>query len=380
MKGLKGTTRRRLPLLSTVVAGVPMALLMSTAGLPAASAATETWTQVVAAAGKEGAAVGLDTRPTTWQAVDESAFNSYSKGLLFQVAESGPNGELETRLTSEWSAGVSETDYLEDVNYNFFYQNAKRFVNLATAGIPNWKSWPSNLKFYAGSSNVCVTVISDITGVVYNTKLVPKADVPTSWQSLLSPYWKGKMEISLPTAGAPATSGAPASAGNYYMEGMLSLENSFGASYLKGLAAQDPTFEESSITGAELVASGADQISVLSQVDSSSSLIQSGAPLKFVPLTGPDIGTGGCVGILKNGPHPDTAKVLFNFFMTPGAVAKPCQKGVVDVAPPPVKAAGCYVPPKGWTLPMLSKTGLFPKLNNQAVENAILKDLGAPTS
>jgi iron(III) transport system substrate-binding protein len=331
-------------------------------------------------AAKEGAAVGLDTRPETWQAVDEAAFNKYSHGDLFQVAESGPNGELETRLTSDWTAGVAETDYLEDVNYNFFYQNANKFDNLAKAGIPNWGKWPASLKFYAGGSNVCVTVISDITGVVYNTKLVPAADVPTSWQSLLSPYWKGKMEISLPTEGAPASAGAPAEAGNYYMEGMLILENAFGPSYLKGLAAQKPTFEESSITGAELVASGADQISVLSQVDSSSSLIQSGAPLKFVPLTGPDIGTRGCVGILKTAPHPDTVKVLFNFFMTAQAIAKPCEAGVVDLAPPPIKAAGCYNPPAGWTLPPLAKNGLFAGLNNPTLESAVLTDLGAPTS
>jgi ABC-type Fe3+ transport system substrate-binding protein len=379
MRGLRGAVKYRRPLVSAVAVGVAtVTFTMTDVGLPSASAATSSWSSVLAAAKSEGAAVGLDTRPATWQSVVESAFTKYSNGLHFSVAESGPNGELETRLLSQWAAGVKETDYLEDVNYNFFYQNANKFVNLATAGIPNWSSWPSNLKFYSGNSNVCVTVISDITGVVYNTNLVPAADVPTSWSSLLNPYWKGKMEISLPTAGAPASKGEPATAGNYYMEGMLLLENAFGRSYLRQLFGQSPTFEASSITGAEMVASGADQISVLSQVDSSSSLIKEGAPLKFVPLTNPDIGTGGCVGILKNAPHPDTAKALFNFFMTKTAVSTPCSKGVIDVAPPPLTANGCYIPPSGWRLPTLSKAGLFPDLSNPTAEHDVLLDLGAP--
>jgi len=368
----------------TVVAASLVLLLMSGVGITAANATSKpakssppSWKSVLALAKHQGGAVGLDTRPATWQSAEESAFNHAYPYLHFADAESGPNGPLETRLLTELGSGVYSTDYFEDVNLNFFAIHPNRFINLAKAGLPNFNSYPSNAKFTVGKSTLCVTVIADITGVVYNTNLVPKADVPTSWKSLLNPYWKGKMEISLPTVGAPASNGVPASAGNYYLESMLILRKAFGPSYLEGLAAQDPTWEASSITGAESVASGADQISVLSQVDSSSSLIAAGAPLKFVPLTGPDIGSSGCVGILKTAPHPATAKVLVNFFLSKPAQSIPCKYHVIDVSP--LGATPCYIVPKGWEPPTVNSTGLFPGLNVPSTESAVISELGAPT-
>ena len=241
--------------------------------------------------------MGLDTRPApTWQSVVEGAFTKYSNGLHFSVAESGPDGELETRLLSQWTAGVKQTDYLEDVSYNFFYENANKFVNLATAGIPN-------LVVVAVEPQVLRRQFQRVRhrdfrhhgrGVQHQSRSGRRCA-----HVLVEPFepvLEGQNGNIVAHRGCLASKGEPATAGNYYMEGMLLLENAFGRSYLRQLFGQSPTFEASSITGAGMVASGADQISVLSQVDSSSSLIKEGAPLKFVPLTSPDIGTGAVSG------------------------------------------------------------------------------------
>jgi iron(III) transport system substrate-binding protein len=321
------------------------------------TSSTGGWAATVARAKSEGTAAIVTTETPAWQTATTAYVKAHS-GINMQVAASGANGTLETRLNAEFQAGVVQTDVYEDIDLSYFNANASKFVNLSTLKMPNYASYPADDKY----KNTCVYDKLSVGGLVYNTKLVTGANIPTSWQDLLKPYWKGKILMIDPNAGE-----------NYMFWGLLMLKN-FGNSYLTQFAAQKPGLAESSVTAAEQVASGAYQASVLSFPDSSRALIDSGAPLKFVVLRNPDLGATACVGILKDSPHPAAAAVLLNDLMSAGAQSAACRAGGLVVSP--IGAAGCDHVPSDWALSPKTASGAYPGINDTALTGQVLKDLG----
>lgn len=116
-------------------------------------------------------------------------------------------------------------------------------------------------------------------GIVYNTNMVKKADVPTSWQALLASKWKGKIEMSDPTV----------LGGTQFMFADMLLpaaKDQFGESYLTKLAAQDPTYSENEPNVPSDVAAGRFPIGVGVYVGYYSTEKAKGVPINFVfPFT-----------------------------------------------------------------------------------------------
>jgi ABC-type Fe3+ transport system substrate-binding protein len=153
------------------------------------------------------------------------------------------------------------------------------------------------------------------------------------------------------------------------------MKHAFGLKFLKGIAAQQPSLENSSVAAAQDVASGAKALSVLSQIDSPAAAIAQGAPLKWLLIRNPDVGSRGCVGIVKNGPHPHAAAVLLNFLMSTESQGAACQAGVPNISP--INAKGCFHLPKTFSFPAVNpKTGLYPGINDKNLIYAVLHALG----
>ena len=167
------------------------------------------------------------------------------------------------------------TDVYEDVSRQFFTDHADWFVDLSTTGMPNWAKYPDAGKW----KNVCADVKWSISGVTYNTQLVTGADIPKTWQDLVNIKWKDKVVLSDPTPGG------------YYMQWSLMMREKFGVDFLKAVAALNVTLSASSVSAAQQVGSGAKALSFLSQVDSGADVAKAGAPIKFLVIPNPYLGS-----------------------------------------------------------------------------------------
>jgi iron(III) transport system substrate-binding protein len=347
-----------------IVAGIAAAALVvacssptEPAGDPSAGTATG-WDAIVAAAAEEGQATALVVDTPAWQDVQTKLFNE-TTGLTMNIAASGPNADLETRLVAEFASGNIQTDVMQDTDRGFFTVNADKFVDLSTLGMPNWETYPEASKW----QNLCANSKMGVSGITYNKDLLPADKVPNGWEDLLDPYFKDKIVLSNPQPGG------------YYMQWALMMQDNFGDDFLKGIAAQNPTLDNSSVAAAEKVASGAAVISFMSQADSAAGLIANGAPLQFKLMHDPDIGSNVCVGILKDGPNPNSAAVLLNFLMSAESQSTSCLAGLTVVSP--VKAEGCYDVPADFEYPKLDPdTGRYAGMEDEARKAEVLKLLG----
>jgi iron(III) transport system substrate-binding protein len=322
----------------------------------AATATQDPWAAVQAAA-KGTSATILTTEIPGWVDAQTAAFKQ-ATGLDMVVAARGANGVLETRLTAEVQAGAVQTDVYEDVDRAFFATHSDWFLDLSTAGLPNYAGYPAGGKF----KTYCADDKWDVSGVTYNTNLVGPNDVPKTWQDLVDPKWKGKVIVSDPKPGG------------FYMQWALIMRGAFGPQYLQAVAALNPTFNTSSVGASQTVGSGAKALSFLSQVDSGTDAAKAGAPIKFQLIRNPDVGSQACVGILKNAPHAAAAKVLLNFLLSKESQSAACNAGVPNVSP--LNAAGCYQIPADFKMPQVNDKGVFPGMDDDALKAQALKDLG----
>ncbi|GAA4548576.1 ABC transporter substrate-binding protein [Pseudonocardia xishanensis] len=148
----------------------------------------------------------------------------------------------------------------------------------------------------------------DARGFLYNTTQVPEGSAPQGWKDLLDPAWKGRLGITDPTSNGAGLS-------SLYQ---LTASGQFDDAYLRGLADQQLQLSSSSPELSSAVATGRVPVGLsVSNVDYQR-LKKGGAPVGFqFPLT-----SGGYVasvyGALTAGaPHPNAAKLLFNWLYTP---------------------------------------------------------------
>jgi iron(III) transport system substrate-binding protein len=321
--------------------------------------ASAEWTATIDAAKKEGGKANLYT--TEVPAWIDSIVEGFKKetGLEMAAAVRGGSGTIEERLAAEVRGSAVGADVFSVIDRDYFTTHKDWFVNLAQAGLPNYESYPADAKW----QDTCIVIKTSVSGVLYNNQLVPSDKVPETWEDLLDPYWKGKFLLIDPRAS------------NSPMGWAVQMQKAYGMDYLKGISAHNPALATSTAPAAEQVAAGAYAITVTSQADSSSALRAKGAPLTFVvPKDGPTLGNAACIGILKDGKNPNTARVLLNYLMTKDAQSLPCKAGVEVQSP--MDADGCYKVASGWkSTPVDPTTGVIEGTDNEALEKDILNAL-----
>jgi iron(III) transport system substrate-binding protein len=139
--------------------------------------------------------------------------------------------------------------------------------------------------------------------VAYNTKLVPPERVPKTWKDLLDPWWKGgKIGIEME---------------DYLWMAVLIREmgEAEGIKFFEGLAAQAPRMTKGHTETLELVAAGEILISPTVYLYKAEDLKKQGAPIDYVILE-PAPAKTHMLAILKNAPHPNAAKLFFDFMLS----------------------------------------------------------------
>lgn len=139
-------------------------------------------------------------------------------------------------------------------------------------------------------------------GLGYNSKMIPPAEAPKTWEDLLKPQYKGKMGVT----------GSASNAGNWI--GVLYL--TYGEDFLRRLGAQEVrVYNATSRAVANLTVSGEVPISARA---SNAHFIESkakGATVEWVD-PGPVAVSDNSVAVLKKAPHPHAMMLMVDFLLS----------------------------------------------------------------
>jgi ABC-type Fe3+ transport system substrate-binding protein len=145
--------------------------------------------------------------------------------------------------------------------------------------------------------------------VAYNTNLVKPADAPRTWDDLLDPRWKGHMAWTAELA----AQGPP----GFICNALTVKGPGKGMDYLRRFAAQDPVSIPSSPRAVlDQVVSGEQWMGVMMYNHHAAISAAAGAPVAWVRME-PLVGLFSIMGITKDAPHPNAARLFEDYVLSP---------------------------------------------------------------
>jgi iron(III) transport system substrate-binding protein len=139
--------------------------------------------------------------------------------------------------------------------------------------------------------------------MAWNTKVVKPQEVPSSYQDLLGRKWAGR--IGLESADVA-----------WFAAVARAMGEPEGIAYFRKLAAMKPSMRNGHTLMAELVAAGEIPIALDAHVQGIARLKARGAPIEWKPLQ-PAFGQPSSVGVARSAPHPNAARLLAEFMLSP---------------------------------------------------------------
>ncbi len=230
------------------------------------------------------------------------AFTQRYPGIKVNVIRSTSQVAYQ-RLTQDMRAGIAQCDILSSTDYGhsaslkrdgkllqFRPKNADGLIPSVRAGDPdNYFQI-----FYLG-----------VYLLARNTQKVSEADAPKSWKDLLDPKWKDQLAI-----GHPAYSGAIGSL-------CVMLRKMYGWEYFKALEKNHPQIGRSSQDPVTLLNAGERTIGVAVPAATTLLSMSRGNPLALIYPSDGTLGVPSPSCIPKNAPHPNAAKLFFEFATGP---------------------------------------------------------------
>jgi iron(III) transport system substrate-binding protein len=208
------------------------------------------------------------------------------------------NQKLVQRALAEARAGQLAADAFEGSGpgLEILHQEGllEEFYSPAFADIPR-EAFPRH-RGYA-PDNLLFTVMG------YNTKLVPPADVPASYEDLLAPKWRGKIGIESSNVA-------------WFAAVVQAMGEEKGLAYFRALAASGPQVRSGHTLLTELVAAGEIPIALTVYNQAVDKLKEKGAPLDWKALQ-PAFGRADGIALVKTAQHPHAALLFADFVLSP---------------------------------------------------------------
>lgn len=283
---------------------------------------------LVSAAQAEGA---LTIYSAASDAVNTAILDAFGKqfGIQAQAVHLATN-DLLTRFLTEAEAGAPGADDVIFPQPQFFSDNQALFVPLTPEEFPNLAEWPAD----GIDNNTSVIVTTMPYGVLYNTTLVPKEDVPKTWTDL-SNATKYKNQVAFIDPGADSA----------YLGLSNELQKVNGIDILKRLAALNPTYGSNSTPEVQAVAAGTAAMGMPLFASQAAGVKSQGAPVDFQILTGPTLGLDSELALVKNAPHPNAAKLFFEWLASSDGIGAICNAAPYASPLDPEGDLGCLVLP-----------------------------------
>lgn len=147
-----------------------------------------------------------------------------------------------------------------------------------------------------------IVTANTFTAVVYNTNMVPASEVPTRWEDLADPKWKGNMGIFL-------------RGGQFFADWAAVWGEEKAESFAKAIAAQKPVLAESTFTLAQDVAAGARPIG-MGLYHTAAQVQNTGAPIEM-ELLQPVAVMPLATYVMKDSPNPAAARCFAAWLVSP---------------------------------------------------------------
>lgn len=150
--------------------------------------------------------------------------------------------------------------------------------------------------------NYIYPIGAGLMAIAYNTSKISAADAPKTWRDLADPKWKGRLALS-----HPAFSGFDAA-------WVVALNRMQGWAYFDALAKNDPLVQRSTFDTLRALNSGERAIAATADMI----VLDSAAKGNPVTVVYPSDGAmliPGQTAILKNAPHPNTARLFTEFLL-----------------------------------------------------------------
>ncbi len=289
------------------------------AASPAASGGTST-AQLYDAAKSEGSVTIYGPFQSTYKPLYDKFAAAYPGVSVKTVDLFGP--PLTARLQAEIATGKLGADLLATGPVDLGQYAAKGWL------APFAPQGASQLDpAYVGANDAYTEPVLTEATMFYNTKALGPNDVPKTWADLLDPKWKGK--IALPDPAIPGLSSQSLAAAQ--KAGVI---DDAGLKTLAGNATKFATVP----AAIQAVATGQKQIGLLTAYQLIQNAATQGAPVKFLTLSDGTPATGSGYAVLAKAAHPNAAKLLAQWMLTPDAqqgVAALALQGTMPGAPAP---------------------------------------------
>jgi iron(III) transport system substrate-binding protein len=238
-----------------------------------------------------------------YSTISVNAFNELNRGikekypfLNVQHIRLGPAQQL-ARILQEQRSGR----FLADVVYN----NLLHLIYLKDNGILGRYESPESkflMKEAIDPDGFWVGGDIDVLVTGFNTRMISRRDIPTTYDGFLDGKLKGLIAINTNNP--------------YALVGMASLRGEEqGIAFMKRLAQQNLRPVQGFAHMANLLAAGEYPIALMSQVTKIEELKEKGAPVDWAPNT-PNFGTVGAYAFNRTLPHPAGARLFIDFVLS----------------------------------------------------------------
>lgn len=214
-------------------------------------------------------------------------------------------GAMTERYAAEAQAGAPSADLIV-VTYNDFIDDAMAngwAVPVKDAGIPDLDQVPDSWF----TENGTLIVLIRPTGIAYNTDRVAPEDVPTSWEDLADPKWRGEIINADPRSSFA------------YIQIWDRLLEAYGEDYLAAMGEQEMLYYDGGASPAlQALGAGEAMIAIPMAGSTTTSFADEGLPLGWVM---PDVTSGSDTVLMMSAGSrsPNTARLFAHFLIFEGA-------------------------------------------------------------